>query len=172
MVDYIEGLCMASDEITSVLTPLLNTAQSRAASAYKTNSYQGLSQRELMVRIYQKTINHLYVARDAHLANELEQMVEQNGKAIHILDVLREELIGSDALKDPEAANGARYLIKAYGDWIIRITNVLQQKPVVNEFNAIIDEIKDVYKAWMPPKPAEGEVSAGEAVPMNISTSS
>jgi len=150
-------------------TPLVyNPAQMRAAKSYKTNSFEGLSQRELMVRIYQKVINHLYLAKDAQLAGNLEEMVAQNSKAIHIVDVLREELIGSEAVRDEEAGPTAQFLVQSYAHWITRIANVLQHKPPAEEFDRIIEMVKEVYKAWIPPKEENAE---GDSNVMPFTTS-
>lgn len=139
----------------------LNPAQLRAAAAYKSNQYQGLSERAMMAQLYQKLINHLYLSRDAYSAGNLEMVAEQNGKVIHILDVLREELIGSEAHNDAEAALPAKFMIGTYTDLISRVANVLQKKPVVDEFNAIIEVLKPIYQAWAAPEtPGESAASA------------
>jgi flagellin-specific chaperone FliS len=137
----------------SSATPLQNPQQ-RAANAYKSNAYQGMSEREMMAQLFQKIINHLYLARDAQMAGNLEFMVEQSAKAIHVMDVLREELLGSDALKDAEAAPAATFLLQTYTQAIERIANVLQATPPHEEFNAIIEMMKPIYQAWLPPKGA------------------
>lgn len=136
--------------------------QFQAARAYKSNAFQGMSDRELMAQLYQKIINHLYQARDAYLSNNLEAVAEQNSKVIHIVDVLREELIGSGALKDPEAALPAAFLLKTYTSLLERVANVLQKKPVDEEFNAIIALVKPLYHAWMQPK-ADGDSETAAA---------
>jgi flagellin-specific chaperone FliS len=157
---------MAQDETTILsLTPPANTAQYRAANVYKSNAFHGISERDMMAQIFQKAIKHLYAGRDAYLASNFEGMLEQNSKAIHIFDVLREDLLASDALKDAEAAAPARFLLQSYTSLIERIANVLQTKPPEDAFTAIIDTIKPIYQAWLPPKPEQ----AGNGEP-NINT--
>ena len=122
----------------------------QAVSAYKSNAQLGMSEQELMAQVLRKAVGHMLSARDFYLERKLELMVEQSSKAIHILDILRGELLGGDALKDPEAAPAAGYLIKTYADLIIRLGNVLLAKPPENEFNAIADKLKEIYLAWLP----------------------
>lgn len=146
---------MAQDETTILSLTPVNTAQYRAASVYKSNAFHGISERDMMAQIFQKAIKHLYAGRDAYLASNFEGMLEQNSKAIHIFDVLREDLLASDALKDPEAAAPAKFLLQSYTSLIERIANVLQTKPPEDAFTAIIDTIKPIYQAWLPPKPGQ-----------------
>ena len=56
--------------------------------------------------------------------------------------------------EDPEAAKSVMHHAHIYTTILTRTTNVLQVKPPEDEFNAIIEFIKPLYEAWLPPKPA------------------
>ncbi len=161
---------MPPDSDVSSSATALQNPQQRAAKAYKSNAYQGMSEREMMAQLFQKIINHLYLARDAQAAGNLEFMVEQNSKAIHVLDVLREELLGSDAVKDAEAAPTVTFLLQTYTQAIERIANVLQAKPPQDEFNAIIEMMKPIYQAWLPPKDAPAPAAETSVISTNVSS--
>ena len=126
----------------------------QVANLYKANSNEGLSQRELMAKLHQKIINQLYLARDAYVAGNIEGMLEYNLKVIHIADILRQEMAATSAsmAEDPEAAAAVLHHANLYMHILERTTNVLQKKPPENEFNAIIEFIKPLYEAWLPPK--------------------
>ena len=147
----------------------------QVANLYKSNSNEGLSQRELMAKLHQKIINQLYLARDAYAAGNVEGMLEHNLKVIHIADVLRQEMAATSALMtdDPEGAIAVRHHANLYLQILERTTNVLQKKPPEEEFNSIIEFIKPLYEAWLPPKPesaTQASLDASEAPNTNVAS--
>lgn len=127
--------------------------QSMAAKTYQANNLQGVSDRDAMAEAMRVIIHKLLMARDAYTAKALPEMLEHTTKTIKILDVLREEMVGSDALKDPEAGPTALFLYKLYGDAIMRITGVLTTPKPEEEFDAIGELFKPLYKEWKSPPP-------------------
>jgi len=144
------------------------TSQKRAAQMYKTTSHHGISGRAITAEVIRTVMNHLYSARDAYTANQLEAMCESNAQAIKILAVLADELqAAEDAFKDPEAAPAAVFLFRFYRESIVRIGAILSAATPLEEFDAIIDSFKPVYQAWLPPAP-EAANDAEAPAPTNI----
>ena len=144
-----QSISNPNDSMTSKKNP-----QKRAAHTYHQVSQQGISDRQMMAEVYRTAIKNLYLARDAYSNRKLDVMAGYNAKTIKIFDVLREELAASDALKDPEAAPLAKFLRHTYTDLILRLARVLRTPSPVDEFNALAEIIKPIYRAWAPPTPA------------------
>ena len=144
-------------------SPPVNSYQKRATTAYNTMGNQHKNERELMAEAMRTVINNLTLARDAYLTKSFETMLEYNNKSIKIVDVLREELASSDALKDPEAKAPALYLMNTYKELIVRIADVLTTPAPQEEFNALIELLKPIYRAWLPvaePKKADSNATS------------
>ena len=140
--------------------------QLRAAAAYKINGFQGMDSREMMSAVLKKSMTHLYTVRDAVAAGNFELVAEQSGKIIHIYDVLYQDLLGSDAQNDAEAAPAAKYLLYTYRTLIERVANLLSAKDVLAEIEAIMATIKPLYEAWQPPKEPTGTAANDSVAPL------
>lgn len=107
----------------------------------------------MMAEAMRTIINNLNVARDACAAKNFEMMLQFNLKNLKILDVLREELLGTEeAFADPEAAPVAKHLSNVYKDIILRLTNILQSKAPEDDFTKMIEQVTALYRAWLPPE--------------------
>jgi hypothetical protein len=131
--------------------PPVNSYQKRAVTAYGTASTQSKSERELMAEAMRMVINNLTLARDTYNANKFEDMLEHNKKTLKILDVLREELVGSGAINDPEARPAASFLLRTYRDLILRVTDVLTMPSPADEYNTLIELVTQLYRKWQTP---------------------
>jgi flagellin-specific chaperone FliS len=127
--------------------------QNRAANSYKTTAIQSGSEREVMAALIAKIISDIYRARDAYVAGTLDAMCDITDKTCFALDVIRQDLLSDEVLRNPEAAPTAKFLYKTYGTVWRRLTSVLRAKNPAEEFDAIADLLKPVYKAWLPPSP-------------------
>lgn len=145
--------------MTLPYAPNSSSQQNRAASTYKTTSIQSGSERELMATLIAKLISDIYRARDAYVANTLDIMCDINAKTCFALDVIREDLLSEEVMQNPEAAAPAKYLYKTYAEVWKRLTNVLRAEKPAEEFDAIAEMLKPVYKAWIPPT---SHVAAGQ----------
>lgn len=137
------------------MQPYGNANQQRASNTYKASSYQGRSETELMAEVVSKVIKQLYMAQEAHTNKNFEAMHNLNVKTLHILDVLREELLTSEAFKDPEAAGPAQFLLSTYTDVIARVGSILSKEAVKEEYDALVEKLTPVYRAWRGAAPAE-----------------
>ena len=144
---------MNFDEGTKLLAPALTPNQMLAAKTYKANNYHGVSDQAAMAEAMRVIIHKLFLAREAYLARDLEQMCAVNAKNLKILEVLREEIAGSGALEDAEAAEPAKFLHKLYSEAFMRLTDVLITPKPEEEFTALAELFKPVYKAWLPAAP-------------------
>ena len=145
---------------TNDSSPLTSNPVNRAAKAYQSGGSSGLSSQDLMAEVIRKVINYVHLAGAAYQNRTLDIMADYNNKAIKIIDVLREELAASDALKDPEAKPAALFLLKTYADVMLRLANILRTPAPAEEFTAIETLLAPIYAAWKPIAPTAAEADA------------
>lgn len=146
--------------------PSISVTQRKAKSAYQTASSVVMGDREVMAEAFRVMIRDLGIARDFLAAKNFEEMHNTNTKTIRILDVLRSELLESKAHEEPEAKAATLFLLNTYTAAIRRIALVLSHENPVGELEALIEEFKPIYRAWLPlqseapaqmPAPANGQ---------------
>lgn len=140
-------------------TPIAPKAQAQAATAYKNMGLEGTSQRELIAGVIRKVINNTYQAKDSYKSRLLEEMCDINERSFQILDVMRIEMAEYIRLDNREAADTAKAMTNIFTQTLERLANVLNHPDPEKAFEAIIDDLKPVYKAWIPPT---SHVAAGQ----------
>lgn len=142
---------MSAPKDTADAPPLLH--QQQAAQAYKTSNLHGKSDREMMTEALRVIITTLYQAKDAYTAKNIEEMLVHTTKIQHIVYLLAAALEDSGALKQPETRQSAMVMGSLYNELIRRVTNVLRTPNPSEEFEALTEIVKPIYRAWHTPTP-------------------
>lgn len=130
--------------------------QHQAAQAYKTSSYHGISEREVMAEAFRVMITNLHSAKDAFRDRKLDVMCDHNVKILNIINLLATSLQTGGALTDPESRTSALFMANLYNDVFTRLTNILRAPDPSAEFDALIAVLVPVYRRWLPAAPEAG----------------
>lgn len=141
-------------EPPAVVPPSLH--KQNASQAYKTSSYHGISEREVMAEAFRIMVTNLYSAKDAFTSRTLDVMCDYNVKTLNIIGLLANTLQDSGALSDPESRTGALFMATTYNDVFVRLTNIVRAPDPAKEFDDLIALLTPIYRRWLPSGPAEG----------------
>lgn len=128
--------------MTNNQTPPNNNPYANAASAYGTAQEHNMSGFDITAKLFDGMIKFVGQAKTAYEANNLEDMVVFNTKAVKIASALQGHLNFEDG------GEASVYLNDLYMEVFKRLTFVLRADDVSAEFDYVRDLLSPVAKMW------------------------